>query len=44
MNEITIEIHHDGTWHQAAQYRRDRSLVYDIDYAVLFIRAVRPDR
>jgi serine/threonine-protein kinase HipA len=37
MNEIIIEIHHNGQWHQAAHYRRDRSLNYDIDYAVEFM-------
>lgn len=42
MNEISIEIHHDGAWHQAAQYRRGRSLVYDIDYAVRFMDENHP--
>ncbi len=42
MEEITIEIHHNGVWHQAAQYRRDRFLNYDIDYAVQFMDENHP--
>ena len=37
MDEISIEIHHNGKWHKAAQYRRDCFLNYDIDYAVEFM-------
>lgn len=42
MNEITIEIHHNGIWHQAARYRRDRFLTYDIDYVVRFMDENHP--
>ncbi|MBN2644481.1 MAG: HipA domain-containing protein [Desulfuromonadaceae bacterium] len=42
MEEITIEIHHRGLWHQAARYRRDRSLAYDIDYVVQFMDENHP--
>lgn len=42
MNEITIEIHHGGAWHRAAQYRRDRCLTYDVDYVVRFMEENHP--
>ncbi|PLX92616.1 MAG: hypothetical protein C0621_09285 [Desulfuromonas sp.] len=42
MNEITVEIHHHGVWHRAAQYRRDRYLTYDVDYAVDFMDENHP--
>lgn len=42
MNELTIEVHHDGAWYQAARYRRDRFLTYDIDYAVRFMDENHP--
>lgn len=42
MEEITIEIYHNGAWHQAAQYRRDRFLNYDIEYAVQFMDENHP--
>ena len=37
MEEITIEVYHNGVWHKAAHYRRDRCLNYDIDYVVQFM-------
>ncbi len=42
MDEVAIQIHFDGQWHTAAYYRRDRSLTYDIDYAVQFMHDNRP--
>ncbi len=42
MEEVTIEIHHNGAWYRAAQYRRDRFLNYDIDYAVQFMDENHP--
>lgn len=42
MEELTVEIHHGGVWHKAAQYRRDRCLNYDIDYAVRFMDENHP--
>ena len=42
MDEIILQIHHNGTWHKEAQYRRDRCLNYDIDYAIQFMDENHP--
>lgn len=42
MEEVTIQIHLDGQWRDAAYYRRDRFLAYDIDYAVEFMHENMP--
>lgn len=42
MKEVAIEIHHNGAWHQAAQYRRNQCLTYDIDYVVRFMDENHP--